>query len=135
MKVAGRRIGPTEIEACVMQVPGVSAAVAVPLRDDRKGHVVVVLMQVNAETRLAEAPREVTETVAHALGRPMRPAAVRIVSALPLTLSGKIHRRVIRAWINGDDPGDLSTVEKLESSSEILRIGDELRHGAIEEIL
>jgi acetyl-CoA synthetase len=53
----------------------------------------------------------VADHVARSFGKPLRPAAVLVVDALPLTRSGKIHRRVLRGWLSGEDPGDLSTLD------------------------
>jgi acetyl-CoA synthetase len=55
----------------------------------------------------------------------MRPYAVVIVPELPITRSGKIHRRAVRAWLAGDDPGDLSSLENPRCESAIRAAGRE----------
>jgi acetyl-CoA synthetase len=112
MNVAGKRVGPVEYESLADQVDGVigSAAVAVP--DVVKGEVVVVVVVRSPSAGQSDALADtVRSRIIHAMGKAMAPAAVLIVDALPLTRSGKVHRRAVRSWLTGADPGDLSTLE------------------------
>jgi acetyl-CoA synthetase len=112
LKVAGKRIGPAEVEACAVAHPAVMAAAAIGVPDPIKGEAIVVLCVprpgVAWDASIAAA---VAARVVHELGKPVRPKAVVAVTDLPRTRSGKVMRRVARAAFLGLDPGDLSALE------------------------
>jgi acetyl-CoA synthetase len=54
---------------------------------------------------------ELSERVAHAMGKALKPEKVLFARELPKTRSAKIMRRVIRATYLGKEPGDLSSLE------------------------
>jgi acetyl-CoA synthetase len=131
MKIAGKRVGPSELEAVACEVDGVLMAAAIGFPDERKGQVPVLVVRADdSRMDLAGLGSAVADHVAAAFGKPMRPAAVLIVDELPLTRSGKIHRRVLRGWLTGEDPGDLSTLENPGVHDSILRASTPLRAGA-----
>jgi acetyl-CoA synthetase len=119
MKVAGKRIGPAEYESLATEVEGVLAAAAVGLPNPIKGEVAVVVVLPNAGADAEEVARRVDERITGALGKPMRPWAVLPVTDIPLTRSAKVHRRAVRGWLAGVDPGDLSNVENPASQEAI----------------
>ncbi|MCB1250372.1 MAG: AMP-binding protein [Acidimicrobiales bacterium] len=116
LNVAGKRIGPAEIESAVLGVPGVVSAAAVGLPHPVKGEVVGIWCVPTggpsddpaAGAALADA---VGDAVVAAFGKAFRPAHVAFVAALPQTRSAKVVRRAVRARATGADPGDLSTLE------------------------
>jgi len=112
LKVAGKRIGPAEVESAAVSHPVVIEALAVGVPDEVKGEAIVVFAVVRASAesgeRLASA---VGETVVDRLGKSFRPVAVHLVPALPKTRNGKILRRVARAAYLGLDLGDVSALE------------------------
>ena len=112
IKVAGKRLGPAEVESAVVGHPAVVEAAAVGMPDELKGEalwVYAVLAPGAAPTD--ELRAELVALVAEQLGASFRPAAVRFVSALPKTRNAKILRRAIRATAMGKDAGDLSSLE------------------------
>jgi acetyl-CoA synthetase len=117
MKIAGRRVGPGEIEAALIEHPAVSEAAAVGVPDDLKGTDVVcfvVLHRGFADT--AELREELSRTVVAALGKVDRPKAVLFVNDLPKTRSAKILRRLIqRRYLGEPDLGDMSSVANPEA--------------------
>lgn len=121
IKVAGKRVGPVEFEAAATAVHGVQAAATVGVPDEVKGEVavVVVLPDPGMEGRVDELARAVESRIVDALGKPMRPAAVVVADEIPITRSGKVHRRVVRAWLTDTDPGDLSTLENPSAEAAI----------------
>jgi len=113
LKVAGKRVGPAELETIAVGHPAVVEAAAIGVPDAIKGEVPVILVVVRPDARVepAELAEEVTARVVAEMGKPVRPAAVVVVPDLPRTRSNKIMRRVARAAWLGLDPGDLSALE------------------------
>jgi acetyl-CoA synthetase len=112
IKVAGKRLGPAEVESALVSHPAVVEAAAVGVPDEVKGEALWALVVLVPGTEPSDALRaELTELVAEQLGRSFKPSAVRFTSALPKTRSSKVVRRAIRAAVTGDDPGDLSSIE------------------------
>ncbi|HEX5615192.1 MAG TPA: AMP-binding protein [Acidimicrobiia bacterium] len=112
IKLAGKRLGPAEVETVLVAHPAVVEAAAVGVPDDVKGEVLwafVVLASGVAPTDALRA--ELVGLVAEHLGAAFRPAAVRFTDALPKTRSAKILRRAIRATVTGESAGDLSGLE------------------------
>ncbi len=112
LKIAGKRVGPAEVESIVVGHPSVAEAAAIGVPDELKGTKLIVLCVaapgVEASDALAE---EIRRRVADELGKPLRPDRVHFVSALPKTRNAKVMRRVIRAAYLGEDPGDLTALE------------------------
>ena len=112
LKVAGKRVGPAEVETAACAHPAVVEAAAIGVPDEMKGEAVVVLVVLRpGVTADDDLSREIAERIVRDLGKPLRPAAVIAVPELPRTRSGKIMRRVARAAYLGSDPGDLSALE------------------------
>jgi len=109
INVAGKRLGPAEVESVLVSHPSVAESAVVGVPDETKGEAVwcfVVAPGANAD--LAD---ELAERVAGELGRPFKPSRVVLVDALPKTRSAKILRRAVRAVAVGEDPGDMSSAE------------------------
>lgn len=122
IKVAGKRVGPAEVESAAVSHPAVSEAAAIGAPDELKGEAVVLFAVLRPNYEPSDMlRREVEETVVRQLGRPLRPEAVRFVRDLPKTRNAKILRRVIRAAYLGRDPGDLSSLENPDAVQEIVR--------------
>ena len=112
IKVAGKRLGPAEVESVLVGHPAVAEAAAVGVPDELKGEALVcfVVLRVGAAGS-AELAAELQDRVAAALGKPLRPRAVEFVRELPKTRNAKILRRVVKAVYLGLEPGDLSSLE------------------------
>ncbi|MGH2499816.1 MAG: AMP-binding enzyme, partial [Candidatus Limnocylindria bacterium] len=113
LKVAGKRVGPAEVESAAVAHPAVSEAAAIGVPHELKGEAIVVFaVPKPGHEPSAELARAVQETVAERLGKPLRPDAVRFVAQLPKTRNAKILRRLIRgAYLGKDDLGDLTSLE------------------------
>jgi acetyl-CoA synthetase len=122
LNIAGKRIGPAEIESAVLAHPSVSEAAAVGVPHEVKGEVAWVFCVLkpgqDPGDGLASA---VADCAARELGKAFKPERVVFVSALPKTRSAKIVRRAVRAALLGQDPGDLSSVENPEALEAIAR--------------
>ena len=117
LNIAGKRIGPAEVESAAVNHPAVAEAAAIGVPHDVKGEVVWLF----CVPRDAEAPdaEEVAAAVTAELGKAFKPERIVFVSALPKTRSAKIVRRAVRAKALGQDPGDISTLENPEVLEEI----------------
>jgi acetyl-CoA synthetase len=122
LNIAGKRIGPAEIESAVVAHPAVSEAAAVGVPHEVKGEVAwVFCVLAPGQESGEELAAEVAGLVASELGKAFRPDRVVFVPALPKTRSAKIVRRAIRARVLDKDPGDLSSVENPEALEDIAR--------------
>jgi acetyl-CoA synthetase len=119
LNIAGKRIGPAELESAAVGHPAVAEAAAVGIPHEVKGEVAWVFCVLKPGREAAEA--EVAAAVAEELGKAFRPERVVFVEALPKTRSAKIVRRAVRARVLDQDPGDLSSLENPESLEEIAR--------------
>jgi len=113
INVAGKRLGPSEVESVLVGHALVVEAAVVGVPDETKGEAVwCFVVAPEAGENLAA---ELAELVAHELGRPFKPSRVEVVEALPKTRSAKILRRAVRAVAMGTDPGDMSSAENPQS--------------------
>ena len=117
LNIAGKRIGPAELESAAVRHPAVVEAAAIGVPHEVKGEVawIYCVLAPGAEA----TPDEVTAEVVSELGKAFAPDRVVFVSALPKTRSAKIVRRAVRARALGEDPGDLSTLENPDALEEI----------------
>jgi len=112
LKIAGKRVGPAEVESTAVSHPSVLEAAAIGVPHEIKGEAIVVLCVLRPGEVDDDGLRaDVARRIAAELGKPLKPEIVTVVRALPKTRSGKVMRRVIRAAWLGLDPGDLSALD------------------------
>jgi acetyl-CoA synthetase len=116
LNIAGKRIGPAELESAAIGSGLVAEAAAVGIPHEVKGEVAWIFCVPAGTEQDAE---RVAGAVADALGKAFKPERIVWVGALPKTRSAKIVRRAVRARALGEDPGDVSTLENPESLEEI----------------
>ena len=125
IKVAGKRIGPAEIESILVDHAAVNESAAIGVPHAIKGSEVVCFCVLNpgwtGNDALAE---ELRQSVAHAMGKPLTPKTVRFVSDIPKTRNGKIMRRIVRGAYLGNDPGDTSSLVNPAAVEEIRKLGE-----------
>ena len=108
-KSAGYRIGPGEIENCLVKHPAVANAAVVPKPDPQRGAVVKayvvlapdVLAACGSSTRAraalhAQLTQDLQAHVKGMLAPYEYPKEIEFVEALPMTTTGKVQRRVLR---------------------------------------
>lgn len=119
IKVAGKRTGPGEVEQLLLATGLVSEAAAVGVPDRLKGEAIVCacVRSRAADPPDAEAAEMLRDAVAAGLGTPFRPREIRFVEDLPKTRNQKIMRRVVRAILSGEEPGDVSALANPETLS------------------
>jgi acetyl-CoA synthetase len=112
LKIAGKRLGPAEVESILVGHPAVAEAGVIGVPHEIKGEAVVCFVVLKPGQSPTEALRgELGERVARQMGKALKPERVLFTRDLPKTRSAKIMRRVIRATYLGREPGDLSSLE------------------------
>ena len=141
LKVAGKRVGPAEVESILVSHSLVTEAAVIGVPDEVKGTAMVafVVLSENSPQRRKDAENTKAETrpvgsvptgsddlgielkalVAKDMGKPLAPSKIHFVSALPKTRNAKVIRRVLRSAYLGEDPGDLSALENPQAVDEI----------------
>jgi acetyl-CoA synthetase len=112
MNVAGKRLGPAEVESALAAHPAVAESAAIGLPDEVKGEAVWCFVITKpgyerTDTLATELKRAVTDN----LGKSFKPSQIVFVDELPKTRSAKIVRRALRAVVMDADAGDLSSLE------------------------
>lgn len=118
INVAGKRLGPAEVESVLVSHEAVVEAATVGVPHETKGEAVWCFW-VPVDPNGNDCSEELRDLVAAELGRPFAPSRVVRVGALPKTRSAKILRRAVRAVAIGEDPGDLSSAENPEALDRI----------------
>ncbi len=123
LNIAGKRIGPPEIEAALTETGKVVDAAAIAAPDDIKGVAVVCVCVaapgVSPDDALVEQLRD---RVGEVVSKPFRPREIHFVEALPKTRSMKTMRRIVRAAFLNEDPGDLSSISNPETMQPIANL-------------
>jgi acetyl-CoA synthetase len=122
MNVAGKRLGPAEVESVLTLHPAVAEAAVVGVPDEVKGEAIWCFVVPKGDPS-PDLPDELKALVAEHLGKAFKPSRVLVVPELPRTRSAKILRRAIRATVTGTEAGDLSSLENpgsLDSIREVL---------------
>jgi len=122
IKIAGKRLGPAEVESVLVEDPDVIEAAAIGIPDPLKGQALVCFCVLRAGQDGGPAMVDrLKALVAERLGKPLRPETIEFVKDLPKTRNAKVMRRVIRAAYLGDAAGDLSSLENPQAVEEIAR--------------
>ncbi|WP_071675290.1 AMP-binding protein [Nioella nitratireducens] len=116
LNIAGKRIGPPEIEAALTGTGEVVDAAAIAAPDDIKGVAVVcICVAAPGVSPNATLVERLKDRVGEAVSKPFRPREIHFVEALPKTRTMKTMRRIVRAAFLGEDPGDLSSISNPET--------------------
>lgn len=120
MNIAGKRLGPADLESAVAAHPNVKESAAVGIPDEVKGEVPVIFVVLHEKTDdERKTMRELMELISQKLGKAFLPKDIFFVDSLPRTQSGKIARRLVRAAYLGEKLGDTSTLQNPESIQQI----------------
>ena len=120
IKIAGRRTGPAEIEAALLEHPAVSEAATIGVPDKIKGEDIVSFVVLKPGYSASEELRnELKGQVVKIMGKTLKPRDIKFVGDLPKTRSAKIVRRIIKATFLGKQVSDISAVENTNAIEEI----------------
>jgi|SoiMethySBSTD1v2_1073268.scaffolds.fasta_scaffold37084_2 acetyl-CoA synthetase len=123
IKIAGKRLGPAEVESVLVEHPAVIEAAAIGVPDASKGQALACFCVLRPGfTGSGALGDELKTLVATRLGKPLRPQAVEFVQELPKTRNAKVMRRVIRSAYLDQDAGDLSSLENPHAVDEIRKV-------------
>jgi acetyl-CoA synthetase len=115
IKSSGHLIGPFEVESTLMEHPAVAEAGVIGKPDEVAGEIVKAFVSLNPGYEWSEELRkELLGFGRTRLGAAVAPREIDNEQELPHTRSGKIMRRLLRAWELGLPTGDLSTLEGQE---------------------
>ena len=121
IKLAGKRLGPAEVESALVADPDVTEAAAIGVPDPVKGEALVCFVVLGRGVSDTDALRaRLSARVVAEMGKALKPSAVLAVAELPRTRNAKVLRRVVRAAYLGTDLGDLSSLEN-HSAVEAIR--------------
>lgn len=154
LKIAGKRVGPAEVESILAGHERVAEAAVVGVPDGMKGQAMIAFCvfspevadklpggrspgagepEPDLEPGELDLPADLAETlkrkVAAELGKPLRPDGIHFVPDLPRTRNAKVMRRVIRAAFLGEDPGDVTALENPTALAAIREAGEKARGG------
>ena len=124
LKIAGKRVGPAEVESAAVAHGAVQEAAAIGVPHDVKGETAVVICILKpGHEPTAQLEEDVRQTIGRNLGAALRPDKIHFVRELPRTRNAKIMRRVIRAAYLGLPTGDTTALENPVAVDLISQIG------------
>jgi acetyl-CoA synthetase len=120
IKIAGKRLGPAEVESILVGHPSVIEAGAIGIPHEIKGSELVLFCILTPGAKANDTLRDqLKEMVVKEMGKPLAPKEILFVSDLPKTRNAKVMRRMVRAAYLGLDPGDTSSLVNPEAVEEI----------------
>jgi acetyl-CoA synthetase len=123
IKIAGKRLGPAEVESVLAEHPSVVETAAIGVPDELKGQALVCFCVLKPDVDGGAAlAGELTALIVNRLGKPLRPRSIEFVSEIPKTRNAKVMRRVIRAAYLGEPLGDLSSLENPRAVEAVQRV-------------
>ncbi|MCL5785164.1 MAG: AMP-binding protein [Candidatus Thermoplasmatota archaeon] len=129
IKVAGKRVGPNEVEDLVSGVAGVVESAVVGIPDEVKGETLGVFYVSIGNKDLHQ---EVKKKVESSMGKSFTPGYVVRLDSIPKTKNGKIMRRVVRNAFIGEALGDTSGLEDQSAVEAIRKISAMMGYGKVE---
>jgi acetyl-CoA synthetase len=124
IKIAGKRVGPAEVESILVAHAQVSEAAAVGVPDSIKGEALVCFCVLkNGDNASADVAQELKQSVARDLGKALAPREIIFVSDIPKTRNAKVMRRIVRAAYLGEKLGDTSALENPSAIDAITSAG------------
>ncbi len=112
IKTSGERVGPFEIESKLLEHPAVAEAGVIGKPDPIRGEIIKAFVSLRSGFEPSEElKKEIASYIKKELAAHAAPREIEFKKTLPKTRSGKIMRRVLKAWELGLPTGDLSTME------------------------
>jgi acetyl-CoA synthetase len=113
IKTSGERVGPFEVESALVAHPAVAEAGVIGKPDEVRGQIIKAFVALRKGHEPSEQLKQnIADFVKATLAAHAAPREIAFVDKVPKTRSGKIMRRVLRAWDQGLPVGDISTMEE-----------------------
>ena len=113
INTAGHLISPFEIESALLEIPEIAESGVIGAPDEILFEKVIAYIRLkdkNAWTDTLEL--DIRLRLSNKLSSIATPQEIKVIDEIPKNKSGKIMRRVLKAWYMGTDPGDISTMEE-----------------------
>ena len=112
INTAGERVGPFEVESALVSHPAVAEAGVIGKPDEIRGQIIKAFVSLRTGYEASDGLKEeIAKHVKQNLAGHAAPREIEFRDKLPKTRSGKIMRRVLKAWDQGLPVGDISTLE------------------------
>jgi len=125
MNVAGHRLSTYEVESALVAHESVAEAAVVGRTDPKEGQAIVAFVTPRSGHEGNEdLSKELRQHVGKAIGKIARPQSIIFTDDLPKTRSGKIMRRLLRDVADGNELGDVTTLQNAPILDEIKKKAD-----------
>lgn len=112
INTSGERVGPFEVESKLVEHPAVADAGVIGIPDPVRGEIIKAFITLRVGyLESEELIQEITQFVRKRLAAHAAPRVIEFRDKLPKTRSGKVMRRILKAWELGLPTGNLSTME------------------------
>jgi acetyl-CoA synthetase len=120
IKIAGKRLGPAEVESILTRHPAVVESAAIGVPHEVKGSELIVFVVLKKGVEQTDALRkQLRDLIVEDMGKALAPKSILFVNDLPKTRNAKVMRRMIRAAYLGQEPGDTSSLVNPEAVEEV----------------
>ena len=128
IKIAAHRLGTVEVETAFLKHPAVAEAGVTGRPDEVRGEVISAFVVLKNDYQPSDdLKKQLLQTVRQDLGPVAVIGDLNFVGILPKTRSGKIMRRVLKAVVLDQDPGDITTIEDEGSVEEARQAWEQMR--------
>lgn len=124
LNIAGKRLGPAEVESILVAHPQVVEAAAIGVPHSIKGTALVAFCVLRSSEAGPELHPILHEWIVAELGKPLAPQALIFLDDLPKTRNAKLMRRMLRAAYLGEDPGDTSALVNPDVLAQVRAAGE-----------
>ena len=112
INTSGHRVGPFEVESALVEHKAVAEAGVIGKPDKERGEIIkAFVVLANGYTASDELLNDIKEFTKKQLAAHAYPREIEVKESLPKTRSGKIMRRLLKAWELGLPTGDTSSLE------------------------
>lgn len=124
LNIAGKRLGPAEIESILVDHSAVVEAGTIGVPDDVKGEAAVCFAVLTEGTQPSDdLKNELISLIAQKMGKALKPKDIHFIADLPKTRNAKVMRRAIKSAYLNKDSGDLSSLENPQAVDVIRELG------------
>ena len=113
INTAGHLISPFEIESALLEIPEIAESGTIGAPDEILFEKVVAYIRLKDQYKWDDdLEMKIRLHLANKLSSIATPQEIIVIKEIPKNKSGKIMRRVLKAWYKGEDPGDVSTLDE-----------------------